>query len=692
MILFAPWFFSALVITLIPVHSYIWIKTILLFVLTATSCFQKEMYLDGGTLKIRKKLEFGFCGILSLLSLNYIGLYFQFWPIVPFFLFLVWAEFPISQLLLLTAGYVTLSNLWFRISLTLDQYLILSLTVGCAVLFRQVERWKKVNLQKKLDAFQTFERKLSSGVQAIEEANHLQSKSESKVGELIQQQDQRFEEFVEMIDSIFHTHSTLIYTFDALYEEFHLQAHKSKSQEINIQPQSLEGIFVAVRSQGTVNYFSKTEINHLPYYKKTPPIASVVAVPIYHQGLLTGVIVVDDEAKAFSKKDVEALQKISQSISNFIQDTETIYSFFRLKEELAGFYAASSALNQAFHLQNVFDVFLKTAHDIIRYDLAFLVMHDQNSKYNRVVAQFGESESLIGETFSLAPTKGLVSWVVDNQKPLSYDSYKQRYDHSPLFHKRMKIPNLYQSLCLFPLVGKDETIGAVIFMSYKNSFFSSSTRKILEVLSMQASIAIKNAKMVRDLEQLATTDGLTGLINHRTFQRQLIHELERAKRTNVPVTFILIDLDHFKKINDNYGHPMGDFVLKEVALFLTQSVRNVDYVARYGGEEFAIILPNTTGEEAFMMAQRMIARMQKKEMIDHGITLRITLSIGISTYPNDTILKEQLIDFADTALYHSKKTGRNRATLFTKSLKMVAFEEKEHRLIQQAEKFLQEQQ
>lgn len=123
---------------------------------------------------------------------------------------------------------------------------------------------------------------------------------------------------------------------------------------------------------------------------------------------------------------------------------------------------------------------------------------------------------------------------------------------------------------------------------------SSSVRNILEVLSLQASTSIKNAMMVRDLEQLATTDGLTGLINHRTFQKQLIHEIERAKRTKTELSLMLVDLDHFKKINDNYGHPIGDFVLKEVATFLKNTVRNIDHVARYGGEEFAIILPDTS--------------------------------------------------------------------------------------------------
>lgn len=687
---FAPWLCTAILITLLPIHDRVFIKTMILFGLAIAASFQKTLYLESGNLKIRRKLEFAFCGAIALLSLNYISHYFEFWPTIPFFLFLVWAEFSLLQLALLTIGFIGLSNYWFHVHLTLDQYFVLSLTIVFAALFREADRRKKKQLQKKLDAFETFDKKISTGIVDIHDVTKLESRKNSKIGELVQEQDERFEQFVSMVDSLFHPHSVLIYKFDPLSEEFFLQAFTSKSDQVIPASQKLEGLFIAVKSQGAVNFFSKNEINHLPYYRKTPQLVSVAAIPIYHQSLLSGVIVVDDQTRPFSKDDITNLEKISVSISNFLKDSETIYSFFRLKEELASFYAASSALNQAFHLQSVFEIFLKTSHDIVPYDLAFLVMFDSNTQYNRIVAQHGESENWIGETFALSPTKGLVSWVIDNQQPLSYDGYRQRYEHSPVFHKKMKLPNVFQSLCLIPLTSKEETLGAVVFLSQKNGFFSPSSRKILEVLSMQASIAIKNAKMVRDLEQLATTDGLTGLINHRTFQKQLIHELERAKRTSTCLTLMIVDLDHFKRINDNYGHPMGDFVLKEVAHFLNQSVRNVDYVARYGGEEFAIILPDTTSEEAFAMAQRMNERIQKKEMIEQGITLRVTFSIGISTYPIDAMLKEQLIDFADTALYHSKKTGRNRATQFVKSLKMVDFAEKEHKLIERAERILQE--
>jgi two-component system cell cycle response regulator len=691
--LFLPAAITSLVVTFLPISKEIWIKPALIMAVICWGGFQRELYLEDGKLRKRKRLELAFCSVLFLLSLNEVSATFQFWPFLPAFLFFVWLGFSVVELSFLTVAFAAFSHFWFHVSPGAQQYLMLVLGVFCAVLFRQSERQKKNQLQKRLEAFETFEKKISSGAMGLEQMGQLQARKESKIGELIQQREKRFDQFVALIASVFDPHSVMIYAFDPLKEEFNLQAFQSTTQDIEVErTQKLEGIFKAVESQKkSILFQSKNEITHFSYYKDSPRLVSVLATPIYHQSLLVGLIVVDSDRKAFVKGHAEVLEKIAISIAEFIQDAETIYSYFRLKEELASFYAASSMLNQAFHLQNVFDVFLKTSHEIVSFDLAFLVMTDHASKTNRIVAQYGEFDSWIGETFALSPSKGLISWVVENHKPLFYDGYRQRYEHSPLFHKKMKLPNIFQSVCIFPFETKEEVLGSVVFLSQKDKCFSASARKILEVLSMQASISIKNAKMVRDLEQLATTDGLTGLINHRTFQKQLIHEIERAKRTHTEMTLMLVDLDHFKKINDNYGHPIGDFVLKEVAAFLKNSVRNVDYVARYGGEEFAVILPDTTAQEALMMANRMAAEIRKKELVEQGLSLKVTFSIGIATYPEHAVLKEHLIDFADTALYTSKRTGRNKATLFTKSLKSVDFEEKEHILIQKAESLLQEQ-
>jgi diguanylate cyclase (GGDEF)-like protein len=160
---------------------------------------------------------------------------------------------------------------------------------------------------------------------------------------------------------------------------------------------------------------------------------------------------------------------------------------------------------------------------------------------------------------------------------------------------------------------------------------------------------------------MATTDGLTGLFNHRTFQSRYDEAIATARRYGRKVSFILTDIDHFKSVNDTYGHPVGDLVLKGVAKILKDKARDTDVVARYGGEEFAIVMPETDLKGAQVIAERIReAVMAEVFQTDQG-PLKVTLSLGICTCPDFGQQKQQLIDLADQCLYFAKRHGRNRS-------------------------------
>jgi diguanylate cyclase (GGDEF)-like protein len=173
------------------------------------------------------------------------------------------------------------------------------------------------------------------------------------------------------------------------------------------------------------------------------------------------------------------------------------------------------------------------------------------------------------------------------------------------------------------------------------------------------------------LEKLSVTDGLTGLYNHRYFEQRLAEEFGRAQRYSDPVSLMMFDLDHFKQINDKYGHPFGDTVLRETADLVRGSVREPDICARYGGEEFAIILPKTHLQGALVVAERFLNRMREKVyQVDRGAEsppteVRVTASVGISFYPSkDVTTPELLVKFADDALYRAKHEGRDTICLY----------------------------
>jgi diguanylate cyclase (GGDEF)-like protein len=169
------------------------------------------------------------------------------------------------------------------------------------------------------------------------------------------------------------------------------------------------------------------------------------------------------------------------------------------------------------------------------------------------------------------------------------------------------------------------------------------------------------------LYELSLTDGLTQIANHRNFQERLRDEFRRAQRYDDPLALVLIDLDHFKLVNDEHGHVVGDQVLKDVAACIKKSVRETDFVARYGGEEFAIILPKTQLAGALTVAERVWHEVGRLKLGAEK-PFRITTSLGLSGYPSRTVISgEQLVRCADDALYRAKREGRNKIAIYQSS-------------------------
>lgn len=176
----------------------------------------------------------------------------------------------------------------------------------------------------------------------------------------------------------------------------------------------------------------------------------------------------------------------------------------------------------------------------------------------------------------------------------------------------------------------------------------------------QLSIELKLAN--ENLRELAFRDGLTGLFNHRYFQEILQSEVERSERYKHPISLLLIDIDLFKKVNDNFGHPAGDYVLREVADKLTKLVRRIDVVARYGGEEFGIILPETALTGGKILGQRIRRGIEQMEIEYEGQSIPVTISLGLASndFADSSVTRSDLIKRSDQALYEAKKNGRNR--------------------------------
>ncbi len=162
----------------------------------------------------------------------------------------------------------------------------------------------------------------------------------------------------------------------------------------------------------------------------------------------------------------------------------------------------------------------------------------------------------------------------------------------------------------------------------------------------------------KELERIATYDMLSGLLNRRSLDHRIMIEVERSIRLNIPLSGIMLDIDHFKKINDNYGHQCGDKVIEKIGSLLTSQLRKYDYAGRYGGEEFFIVLPNSTKEQAMSIAERFRNELNKIEINCEDTTVRITVSMGVAQFkPGES--RTQWIKRADNAMYSAKQSGRD---------------------------------
>ncbi len=211
----------------------------------------------------------------------------------------------------------------------------------------------------------------------------------------------------------------------------------------------------------------------------------------------------------------------------------------------------------------------------------------------------------------------------------------------------------------------DDNHSALIRLSRTTPPFSTEELRFLEVVASQTALALERVKLIAFLERLSLTDPLTGVANRRHLEWRLSEEVARSSRYQYPLSALMLDIDHFKQVNDTYGHQVGDEVLKQLAQRLQQTLRRTDFIARYGGEEFLILAPQTPSDRALLMAERLRQLVANKPFsITPDLNLTITVSIGVAIFPDHAQNESELVKAADAALYRAKEMGRNRVCLF----------------------------
>ncbi|MDD4183214.1 MAG: GGDEF domain-containing protein [Candidatus Omnitrophica bacterium] len=207
-----------------------------------------------------------------------------------------------------------------------------------------------------------------------------------------------------------------------------------------------------------------------------------------------------------------------------------------------------------------------------------------------------------------------------------------------------------------------------VFDGEENGLYvKTASKKIIEhkdVLRKLLELCIERINLYDRFQQLSIYDGLTETYNRRYFVMRFMEEFKRAQNFSLKLSFIMIDVDNFKKINDTYGHLVGDAVLKEIAKIIKQNIREIDSLARFGGEEFSLVLPETDKMAAIVVAERIRSKISQQIIKAFDETLSVTISAGISCFPQNTLYSDVLMETADKALYQAKMSGRNKVCWF----------------------------
>jgi diguanylate cyclase (GGDEF)-like protein len=216
-----------------------------------------------------------------------------------------------------------------------------------------------------------------------------------------------------------------------------------------------------------------------------------------------------------------------------------------------------------------------------------------------------------------------------------------------------------------PLISFGQTLGVLTLLSSQPDAFHDSDLQSLESVADICANSIQNAHYVERVKQLAYLDGLTGIFNRRFFELRIADEIERARRFGTALAVVMADIDQFKRLNDEFGHLLGDEVLRQVSSLFHQNLRKIDVVCRYGGEEFALLLTQTNGQQGVTVADKLRKLVEGWQF--PGVPRTVTISAGIAVFPEHGGSRDELIRAADNALYCAKQTGRNRVCLNSRS-------------------------
>jgi diguanylate cyclase (GGDEF)-like protein len=359
--------------------------------------------------------------------------------------------------------------------------------------------------------------------------------------------------------------------------------------------------------------------------------------------------------QAFSADSLRLVQDLAAQTALAIHNAQLLEDARRLAKEQSGLLRVSQAIISNHELDAVLREVARASRGLAVAECCEIELWYPETDETLLMAQdYVEDWPVPDQSGTRFP---LADWpatkrVLIEQQPLTFDADAEFL--TPPEREAFASDGTRSGLYI-PLVIDNGCVGVIAFYSRQAGAFPPRTVRIGQELASQAALAIERARLHEALRERALTDGLTGLLNHRSILEAFDTELTRSRRDDTPVSVLMIDLDSFKQVNDRHGHLVGDGVLRNVASILQSSVREVDQVGRYGGDEFLIVLHDTALPEAQEVAVRIWRRIEREAYSGYGVSVPVRLSIGIASAPEHGSSRQELISVADVAMYMAKQ-------------------------------------
>lgn len=517
---------------------------------------------------------------------------------------------------------------------------------------------------RRIDEFRTQAEKnlLADEIPELNTDSHFvkSAANEFKLSELMT-------DITEIIEETIHPYSCVFFCLDERDNNLKIQAYRTKSRFFDpntiIDPNAPGILSHVFRHKKKLKYDRVPKERQTPeYYTGGERIQACIVHPILVNDRVEGLLAVDSKASiSFGEYEDKILSMFSRLSASLIITYRVYLRRDLYAGYMGGFYQAvrdmiqtrldlKTRLQKLIQISNMFKQSDEVAVIVPHEDGSDTIEHAEGDALQKMIGAGIHPDSICGR-------------LIQSKNDVYVPEYDEiRGNRTPVFYPGE--PRIDMSSMMFVALPMQEDMRGVLFLgSTRKNFYTQVDRDAFSMLAAQLGVALENVINLVKIQKLADTDGLTGLNNHRRFQERLSELIAVSHREPMRFCLLLLDIDHFKSFNDTYGHQAGDGVLKHLAKLLKQHAREVDIVARYGGEEFVIVLRQCEPKMAVKIAERIRRECDRQKIKIRNEILKITVSIGISCFPEHGMDAAELISVADNALYRAKKLGRNRIEL-----------------------------